>query len=181
MGIRRENDTVDNLHTLAMVYFSASALVVSKYPDSPVKRSSNKLAAGRRVVKIHNCADVVSVNCLGSVHLSHIESVTVGVFAADCEVYGFDWIESQTGAFIVQSHFLNGRLPSQIVKDDRSVDASCADDIGVRRIIPHPEYRIDIPLKFVNGLGTLIGPHLHNLASSHKLRLAWGVVNIANH
>lgn len=107
MGIGSKNNTVDDLHPLAMIDIPAAPLIKAEYPNGLIKGASGKLPARGRIVQISNGPDMVPMDDLGRVHFPHVEGVAVAVLAAHREVYRLDRVKCQAGALVVQVHFLD--------------------------------------------------------------------------
>lgn len=129
MGVGCEDDTVNNLHSFRMVNISTSALIVSENSYRLIERTCNEFAACWRIVEVDDGSYVIPMDGFSSFHLPHIERIAVSVLASDREVNRLDRIKSKTWAFIVQINFLNGRLPSKIIQNNRTIDSSSTDDI----------------------------------------------------
>lgn len=123
---------------------------------------------------------MILVYGFGLVHFAHVEGVAVGVVVSDCEVDGFDGVEGKAHGFVRKCDFLDGGFASQIVENNGAVHARGAEDVGIRRIVLDLENRIDIPLKLIDGFGSLVRPHLNHLPRSGKLIFLRRMVHITN-
>ena len=131
MGISCKDDTVNNLHSFSMVNISTSALIISENSYSLIERTCNKFPTCWRIIEVDDGSYMIPMDSFSRFHLPHIERITISIFASDCEVNWLDRIKSKTWAFIIQINFLNGRLPSKIIQNNRTIDSSGADDIGL--------------------------------------------------
>lgn len=92
--------SVYNLHSFTMINFSTSSLLVIKYSNGFIVWTCNKFFTSGRIIKIHNCTDMIFMNKFSFFHISHIERISICVIRTNGEVYGFSWIPTNSMRFI---------------------------------------------------------------------------------
>ena len=105
--VHRVCNRIHNLHPLWMVNITTSSLIISKYSYCLIEGSRNKLSSCWWIFYISDCSNMIFMNIFCSVHLPYIKSVEIGIFTTNCNVNGFNRVERQAGAFIVQIYLLN--------------------------------------------------------------------------
>ncbi len=81
-AVHRVQDRVDLLHPAVVVHLARTALLHPEYPHRLVEGSRHELSSCWSVVDVENSADVVLVDHLGLVELSHVKGVGISVFVS---------------------------------------------------------------------------------------------------
>ena len=86
-----------------------------------VERRGHKFSACWSEVDVQDCADMVFVNHLGVIWLSHVESVALGVFAAYNKIHWLLGIPANRCGLVFQVNFVDWGISSDIIKTNCSI------------------------------------------------------------
>mmetsp|Transcript_16788 Transcript_16788/g.21240 ORF Transcript_16788/g.21240 Transcript_16788/m.21240 type:complete len:239 (-) Transcript_16788:552-1268(-) len=173
LSIVRVQDGVDLLHALRVVDLARAPIVVGENADRLVEGGRHELLARRREVHIQHRRQVVLVDHLWLIELSHIEGVAVGIFITDDDIHGLLRVPAEGGRLILQVDFLQSRLASQVVENDAAVVADGSDERGLTRIKLQLRDGVGLPrLEALYGRGALIAPDLDDGAGRSEQVLA---------
>ena len=114
----------------------------------------------------------------GPVHAPQVEGVAVPVIVAGRQVHRLEGVKAEGHRLVGQSYLLDRGLPSEVVQQEGAVRAGGGEEVGVRGVVLGFEDAVNVPLQLVDGLGPLVGPHLHNLPRSHELLFLGRVLHI---
>jgi len=131
LRIVRVQDCVNLLHSFRVVNFTRTTVIVGEDPDSFIIRRSSELLSSWRKIDVQDSLQVVLVNHLWLVKLSHVKRVAVGVFIANNDVHGFLGVPAESRRLVLHVDFLQRTFASQVVEAQRSVHAYRGNEIGL--------------------------------------------------
>ena len=106
-----------------MVDLSASTVIEGKDPDGLVKAASHEFSSSGAEVDVQDRGDMVLMDHLRLLRLSHIERITMRILVSDHEIHRLLWVPTDCCTFIFQVDFVNGCVSTDVVEADAAVHA----------------------------------------------------------
>ena len=91
------------------------------------------------------------MNDFGSIHFSHVKRIAIRIIISDHKIDWLQRIEAKTHRFVGKGDFLDGSFSSKVIENQGTIRTGSTENIGIRRVVFHLQYTINIPLQLING------------------------------